>query len=320
MAASLYTEFALLSAIETEILVFEPSPFDTLSITPPEIGLDSTEISSKAMATSLDTEFALLSAIEILDLSPFGTLGLIPPELRVEIYQELVAEESVRFLETSKAIYNEAIDIFLQEGVCRLEFNKHKSLKIFPGQDCAKTIRNLVVRLDLTHFLHTAPNKVSTCIKIFNKWLTRCLQCGNSPQSSHPPAPLVPRKSCEILLDCSLDLDATRLPYSTFDKMRFLTSFETVVFAVACKGGFNPQTKYVRMQRVHDPRPDPRRQMHYLMHTKARNEDMVSTYEQAREALEPTLGPAERICDEYGEHLEFHPRAYNFGEVEDRQV
>ncbi len=54
------------------------------------------------------------------------------------------------------------------------------------------------------------------------------------------------------------------------------------------------------------------------MHSKE-DKLIMDVYESAKEALEPTLGPAEWVSDGKGAHMEFHPRAYNCDIVGIRQ-
>lgn len=73
--------------------------------------------------------------------------------------------------------------------------------------------------------------------------------------------------------------------------------------------------------RAYNPTPDSQRDMKFAMHSKNyENVAIVNAYVQAMVALEPTLGPAEWICDENGAHMMFHPRAFNSSEDGDRKV
>ncbi len=58
--------------------------------------------------------------------------------------------------------------------------------------------------------------------------------------------------------------------------------------------------------------PVPWRDMESAMDSKE-DEVRLEAYERAKEALEPTLGPAEWVSDGKGAHMEFHPRVDNVG-------
>ena len=248
---------------------------------------------------------ALSKAKKVVDASaptPFGILVLAPPEIRLQIYRYLFAAKSVQFLETSKTIYNEAIDILRQEGVCSLEFkivNVWGSLGVFPSRISADTILNLEIRLDVT-WLHL-DLMVRCCIDKFNDWLPEFIDCQRLLYGYKAPAHAIPRKSCKILLDLHYSWRGN-LPSSSFEIIRCLVGFETLVLAIA--------NDYER--------PDPRRNVRLAMHNKE-NKIIPDAYENAKKALEPSLGPAKWISDEKGTHMEFHPRAYNCGIVGVRQ-
>lgn len=230
--------------------------------------------------------------------TPMGTLSLGPPEIRLEIYRNLITAGSVRFLETSKAVYNEAIDVLLEEGICKLEFNICKCSNIYPETDSMKTIPNLVIRFnDISRGL---PGNTGTFNNDMNSWLTSL--------NDRPLAPVNPqlRKSCKILLDYHSNFEG-RILKSFFHEIRLILSFETIVLAIA--SDYTLETKRQLRERMFNPHPDPRRDISSAMHSKE-NKDTLRAYQTARVALEPTLGPAEWVCDEKGAHLVFHPQAF----------
>ena len=99
--------------------------------------------------------------------------------------------------------------------------------------------------------------------------------------------------------------------------MPALNGFEVVNLAIA--NDYPPDDVRRKKARKLDSKPDPRRNikaaMHSTMHSKE-NLAILFAYEQARVALERTLGPAELICDQKGTHTEFHPRAKMISETE----
>ena len=116
----------------------------------------------------------------------------------------------------------------------------------------------------------------------------------------------MPRKSCKILLDYHSGFEG-KLQEFTYENSRFLTAFETVVLAIA--NDYTPETKHELRARMYNPRPDPRRDMEAAMHCKD-NRDTRRAYRRAKKALGSYLGPAERVHDGKGAHLEFHPLAF----------
>ncbi|KAF6220752.1 hypothetical protein HO133_003186 [Letharia lupina] len=276
-------------------------------------------LSSKIELASLGeagNETPVSQSQETLTAAPFGTLTLVPPEIREQIYLDLIAAGSVRFLESSKAFHNEALDILHQKGVCRLEFNIFKPRDIFPSQQFSKPILNLEIRLDLTDFVLRVPQPSNTCINKFNEWLTQSMDCVDTSRGLLPPTHPTPRKCCKILLDCNPGFSGW-IPKFTFDFMKSLTGFKALVLAVA--NDYPGERKRRMVERMYDPRPNPQRDMESAMHSKE-NEDTLHVYETAMKALEPTLGPAEWVSDEKGAHLEFHPRAHNFSTDDGRQL
>ncbi|KAL9131934.1 MAG: hypothetical protein Q9175_006649 [Cornicularia normoerica] len=273
-----------------------------------------TELASRLEA---EPQITVSQPQEALTATPFGTLFLVPPEVRVKIYRDLIALGAVRLFETSKAVYNEAIDILHQEGVCKLEFNGCKLSKIFPSGDSAKTILNLEIRLDLTNKFLTPPQPNSTCncITTFNSWLTAFIGCTVTFRGRQPPIHPTPRHCCKILLDYNPGFSGTHLK-NTFDLMKHLTGFKTLVLAIT--NDYPPYTTRRLMERMYDPRPSPQRDMESAMHSKA-NKDTLNAYRTARKALAPTLGPAEWVSNKKGSHLEFHPRAHNGGDGDGSQ-
>ena len=235
--------------------------------------------------------------------TPFGLLFLVPPEIRLKIYRELITAGSVGFLETSKAVHNEAIDILLQERICKLEFNVEKPCHIFPSQESANTILNLEIRLNLTDRPPRELELSRICISGFNNWLDRISGGAYGPHDYQAPTHPTCRKVCKILLDCDPGFEGY-LPAHIFEIMRFFTGFETLVLAI---DNYYVDSTHRMRQRTYDPRSDPRRNMESATHSKG-NVDTQLAYQTARDALEPTLGPAEWVCDEEGAHLEFHPR------------
>ena len=247
----------------------------------------------------------------------FGMLSRIPPELRLKIYRELILEGSVRFLRSSKAIHGEAIEVLLQEGVCRLEFDGYKSLDIYPSPYWSRnTMMNLEIRLVLNHTYGSDRFK-RKCINRFNKWMTVFLYCvdrhGNALE---PRYESVPRKSCKILIDCDKYF-LRHLPLRIFRFIKFLDGFEVLALAIADDYPEEPKTRI--NDRLYHPKPDPLRRMELAMHSPL-SEDTKYAYGLAQKALRRTLGAGELICDGKGAHLEFHPRDYDFSEVEEEVV
>ena len=246
--------------------------------------------------------------------TPFGTLFLIPPEIRLRIYGELVNAGSVRFLASSKAIHSEALDTVSQDGVCRLEFNIFKPHTIFPVHDPTSPILNLEIRLNLVIVTPMDFQRANPCNRVFNNWLSQFTGCAYTPLGFQPPAHPVPRKSCKILLDCFGGVgEFERLSKHTFDVIRYLTGFETLVLAFANE--YRAETTQRMIERRWLPRPDPRRDMASAMHG---GQDSITqyVYSRASQVLEATLGPAEYVWDREGVHLEFHPRAHNADKIE----
>ena len=113
--------------------------------------------------------------------TPFGMVFLLPPELRVKAYREIVIAGSVRFLESSKAIHSEAIDIVPQDGVYRLEFDVCKPISMFSVHDSTSPIRNLEIRLNYIETARLNLQLESPCSALFNTWLSRFLGCIKPP-------------------------------------------------------------------------------------------------------------------------------------------
>lgn len=244
-------------------------------------------------------------------------LFLIPPELREKIYRRLVIAGSVRFLESSKAIHSEAIDVVFKEGVCRLEFNIFKPLNIFPVQDPAHPILNLEIRLNFIDVVPITPQEENSCTKVFNDWLSQFTGCADTPLGSRPPAHVVPRKSCKILLDCSPGFRGfSLLPTSTLDMIQYLTGFETLVFVFA--NNYKAETRQRMIERMYAPKPDPRRDMVSAMRGR---EDGATCriFFDVSEILEPTLGPAYFVWDRKGMCLKFYPQDKNAEKTEERK-
>ena len=257
-----------------------------------------------ASLPKVEKEIAASESPEVSMPTRFGMLFFVPPEIRQEIYRDLIAAGSVRFLETSKAVHSEAIDTFLQEAVCRLEFNICKPLLIYPGRESSNTILNLEILLNMNDMTHDSLQSNEACFKRFNEWWTLISGGRYSPRGFVAPIQSTPRKSCKIVLE-NYSRFHGHVPRSTFVAMRFLTDFETVVLAIA--GDHTPETKRQMVERIYDPRPDPQRNVASAMHNKV-NTDTFFVYQIAGVALEPTLGPVKWITNEKGAHLNFHPR------------
>lgn len=75
--------------------------------------------------------------------TPLGILNLAPPGIRLKIHWELVIVGSVRFLETSKAIYSEVIDTILQYGACPFPISVPGCIEYFHYEDRRIGIANL---------------------------------------------------------------------------------------------------------------------------------------------------------------------------------
>lgn len=241
--------------------------------------------------------------------TPFGMLFLIPPELREKIYRELVIAGSVRFLESSKAIHSEAIDVVSKEGVCRLEFNIFKPHNIFPVQDPTRPILNLEIRLNFIDVVPITPQEENSCTKVFNDWLSQFTVWADTPAHD------VPRKSCKILLDCSPGFSEFRLlPAYTFDMIQYLTGFETLVFVFA--NNYKAETRQRMIERMYAPKPDPRRDIASAMHGR---EDGATCrmYFNVSEILEATLGPVYFVWDRKGMCLKFYPQEKNAEKTEE---
>lgn len=238
--------------------------------------------------------------------SSFGALYKVPPEIRRYIYREIVLAGSVRFLEFSRDILNEAIAIVRKESVCRLEFNACKSLSVFPKEEIVKNMLNVDIRINMTNHALNQSAVSSTFIDDVNYWMVR-LTGGkyDSIFGSKPAAQPTPRESCKILLDFNEGFDGN-LPTDLLDMMRFLTGFAKIQLAIANDCPLEPVDRL--FARKNDHRPDPQRDMESAMHSKE-NEETLRAYGQARDALEPTLGPAKWVCDEKGAHLEFRSHA-----------
>ena len=70
--------------------------------------------------------------------------------------------------------------------------------------------------------------------------------------------------------------------------------------------------------RLYYPEPDPLRHMEVAMHSPP-SEDTKYAYGLAQKALR-SLGAGKLICDGKGAHLGFHPRDYEFSEVEEDDI
>ena len=235
--------------------------------------------------------------------TPFGMLFRIPPELRLMIYRQLLLQKSVRFLETSKAIHSEAIEVLLKEGVCRLEFNDYRPLDINLRPDWSRnTIMNFEIRLILNF-----PYMSNGCISRFNEWMTVFLHRVYRSEHLEPRHKSIPRKSCKIVIDCGKNLFPF-LPRRTFNLIRLMNGFEVLTLAIAdddpteSEAGIN--------DRLCDLEPDPLRRIELAMHSQP-SEYTKYVYGLAEKALRPTLGAGELICDGKEAHLEFHPRDYD---------
>ena len=242
-------------------------------------------------------------------------LFLLPPELREKIYRELVIAGSVRFLESSKAIHSEAIDVVSKEGVCRLEFNIFKPRNIFPVQDPTRPILNLEIRLNFIDVVPITPQEENSCTKVFNDWLSQFTGCADTPLGFRPPAHVVPRKSCKIFLDCSPGFWEFRLlPTYKFDMIQYLTGFETLVLVFA--NNYKAETRQRMIERMYAPKPDPRRDMASAMHGRE-NCATYRMYLDVSEILEATLGPAYFVWARKGMYLKFYPRDNNSEKTEE---
>lgn len=243
--------------------------------------------------------------------TPFGMLFLIPPELREKIYRELVIAGSVRFLESSKAIHSEAIDVVFQEGVCRVEFNIFKPLNIFPVQDPAHPILNLEIRLNFIDVVPITPQEENSCTKVFNDWLSQFTVWADTPAHD------VPRKSCKILLDCSPGFRGySSLPISAFDMIQYLTGFETLVFVFA--NNYKAETRQRMIERMYAPKPDPRRDIVSAMRGREDGATCRMFFD-VSEILEPTLGPAYFVWERKGMCLKFYPQDKNAEKTKERK-
>ena len=234
----------------------------------------------------------------------FGMLSRIPPEIRLKIYHELVLGGSVRFLESSKAIHGEAIEVLLRGGVCRLEFNDYKLLNTFLSAYWSRsTIMNFEIRLVLKR-----PYRVTCeCIKRFNEWMTVFLHCVYTKDVLEPRHESTRRKSCKILLDCHKTF-FPHLPEPTFNLIRFMDGFEVLALAIA--DDYPAESIAGMRDRLEDPEPFTFHRMQVAMHRQP-SWNAKELYELAKEALQPTLGAGDFICDGKGAHLEFHPRDYD---------
>lgn len=240
-------------------------------------------------ATTTSTEMERTS---FLAPTPLGTLNLAPPGIRLKIYRELVAGGSARFLETSKAIYNEAIETLLQYGACPFPTSVPGCTEYFNHEDRRIDIAELERRLGITNMAVTLTRTGKPCVKRFRHYLTEfedheyCVR--GFKLSSHTG----PQKPFRILLDCNGNN---------------LYRLETLLLVL--RNDFSPDTKRALVERTSDSRQDHWRNALAALYSKE-DEDLFFAYELVRTRYEWFFGPGRLVCDEEGTHSEFHPRAY----------
>ena len=236
----------------------------------------------------------------------FGMLSRIPPEIRLKIYHELVLGGSVRFLESSKAIHCEAIEVLLQKGVCRLEFNDYKPLDGQPHPYCCNTIMNLEIRF----VLRCNDNGISRqSIRRFKQWLAVSLNNKFTPDGLQPRTEPTTQSSCKISINCDKYFFFLVMPH-TIAVMAPMNDFEVLTVAIA--DDYPAELKPELYAGFEDSKRDRLRNLTFALQQKA--------YERATRDLLPRLGPAQLICDGNGGHLEFHPRAHGLRKVEEEQT
>ena len=96
-----------------------------------------------------------------------------------------------------------------------------------------------------------------------------------------------------------------------------MDGFEVLALAIA--DDYPAQSIAGMNHRLVDPEPFTFHRMEVKMHSQP-SWNAKELYELAKEALQPTLGAGEYICDGKGAHLEFYPRAHSLREVEEEDV
>lgn len=226
--------------------------------------------------------------------TPLGILNLAPPVIRLKIYRELVAAGSVRFLESSKDIYNEAIETLLQYGACPFPTSVPGCIEYFHHGNRRKDIAELERRLGITNMAATFTRTGKPCVKRFRQYLKEFegrKYCVRGFRMSNHTAP---QKPFRVLLDSN---------GHNLYRLETLLLVIRIDFSAA-------ETKRTLVEQTSDSRPHRWRNALAALHNKE-DEDLFFAYELVRLRYEWFFGPGRLVCDdEEGAHLEFHPRAH----------
>ena len=216
----------------------------------------------------------------------------LPPELRLLIYEPLIATGDLSVMRTNKLVYEEVAKVMKKNGVLRMNFGytDRTSLASFPitGSldligaltiQATPTIQQVEMRFHMgaVHRNYSSFDVYANLIKSFGG---RCIA----------------RRSCTIFLDLGiLDWVPNKLDFAVgtaWQAVLTLTGFSTLV---------------LKIRRDEDPR---------FTRSTAQMKDsfnyslIMRDYKTVREILETTLGPAVQDKSLRGHYLEFHPSNY----------
>lgn len=247
----------------------------------------STMTPPRATTTSTEVERA-----SFLAPTPLGILNLVPPGVRQRIYREVITAGFVRFLETSKAIYNEAIDILLQYGACPFPSSVPGCSESFHHGDRRKDVAELEKRLGIVDMAATCTRTGKPCVKRFRQYLKDFEGHEYCIRGFKLSSRTASQKPHRILLDCNGN--------NLYRLKRLL---------LVIRGDFSAETKRALMEQPSGSWQHHWRDALAALHSKE-DEDLFFAYELLRIRYEWSFGPGSLVCDEEGAHLAFRPRAH----------
>lgn len=237
------------------------------------------------------------------DPKHFPLLGL-PPELRLLIYELLVAIGDLSVMRTNKLVYEEVVKLIKKNGVLRMNFGyaDRTSLTSLP----------LAGSINLTGALtiHTTPTIQQVELR-FNmgaaheRW--SCFDAYTNLIKSFSGR-CIARQSCTIFLDLGvLDWVPDEQSFArgtAWQAVTTLTGFSTLILKVRRDEDDDLEKRCIRYFGTSMP------QMENIYAHSAFLEELLEDYKTIREILEITLGPAALNLSLRGHCLEFHPSRF----------
>ncbi len=213
-----------------------------------------------------------------------GALGKLPREIRDIIYRPLIYAHELNILQTSKAINEEASDIFYKDRACRMNFGYNiRTPTFFPTQALADKLQN--VRFNINYRCRGG-SVFDGRFSSYGLWES----CDRKDVEQHMSKFTGSNTSRNL---CMVSFAVYASAVKMFDPqvlelVKLLTGFETVVLEV----------------RVELLEGIPYSQSH-VMKSISLDARFEESLEMAKQKLEPTLGPAVLANEEHSREGRF---------------